>query len=89
VSKSSGEKHLYKDKELARGGTFKVILRGGEAGKASAKMLGRGPNLAIAALPISPMPVTIQFIDGDGGCWGATYSVLKKADSTAWSAQSN
>lgn len=74
---------------MTRDGTFKVSLRGGEAGKASVKMLGCGPNLAIATLPVSPMPVTIQFIDGDGGCWGSTYTVLKKASATAWSAQSN
>ena len=89
MSKSGGEKHKYKDKELTRGGTFKVSLRGGEAGKASVKMLGRGPNLAIAALPVSPLPVTIQFIDGDSGCWGATYTTFKKATAKAWSAQSN
>jgi hypothetical protein len=70
-----------------RGGTFKVSLRAGDAGKAAIKVLGRGTNVAVPDLPVSPMPVTAQFIDGDGGCWGATYTVLKKADVTGWSAQ--
>ncbi len=88
-TKSNGDKHLYRDKLAERGGTAKVLLKAGDAGKAGIKILGRGPALGMPPLPLSPMPATIQLIDGDGGCWGATYSLPKKASATAWSSQSD
>ncbi len=88
-SKASGDKLLYADKDLTRTATFKVKMAAGEAGKASIKILGKGTKLALPSLPVSPMPATVQLIDGDGGCWGATYSVPRPVSSKAWGSKSD
>jgi len=80
VAKSGGAKHLYVDKALTRTGTKKALLKAGNAGKTGIKLLGAGPGLGLPTLPLGTLPLTVQLLDGEDGCWGATYSAAQKND---------
>jgi hypothetical protein len=64
----------YVDPALTPSGLRQIVLRAGAAGKAQIVVKGRGPLLALPALPISTLPVTVQLVSSDGVCWEATYS---------------
>lgn len=65
----------YKDKELTPDGLQFLLARSGAALSAKVIVKGKGTNLGVPALPLSP-PVTVQLKRNDDPsiCWTATYS---------------
>lgn len=62
----------YRNGAATPAGLTKIILKAGLDGQAGVVVKGRGPNLDLPPLPITP-PVTIQLQEESGPCWGATY----------------
>ena len=66
--------YSYKNKSLTPDGLLRVKLRAGTAGKASVRVVGKGANLGMPALPLAQdQVVTLQLKNTDGGCWSASY----------------
>jgi hypothetical protein len=68
----------YFDRPSEQGGSSnpdglrRIRLRPGAAGRASASAEGRGQQLTLPALPLTP-PVTVQLQASNGSCWTSTY----------------
>lgn len=65
---------LYKDEAGARSGIRTMALREGLEGRAGVSLEGRGPALALPALPLRQDPrVLVRLVSSDGRCWAATF----------------
>jgi cysteine-rich repeat protein len=62
----------YRSATTTPDGITKIVLDGGEEGKARIIVKGKGPLLGPPALPLS-LPVRVQLQAENGGCWEATY----------------
>jgi hypothetical protein len=55
-------------------GIERLILRQGTTARATIMLRGRGAALGLPALPLAQdQRVTVQLVNGDGGCWDARY----------------
>ena len=82
--------YVYRDLDRTPQGIEKMYLvPSSQLGKAKLKVKGRGPNLALAALPwATPLQAWIMGDDG-GGCWKATYSSARRNDTKKLKASSD
>jgi len=69
--KSSGFR--YGQKALTPNGIASIDLHSGAAGKARVVLKGKGEPLALPALPIASLPLTVQLGNGIGTCWSASF----------------
>jgi len=86
---ADGHRWKYKDKTGAADGTQQVFLRGGDEGKSSATLKGRGNRLPdlLDSGPLSP-PVTVQLMNYDtGACFEGRYETPTKNNGEYLSAQ--
>lgn len=74
--KAAGSKGFkYKDKSGVRHGITKLILKSGDAGKATVVLKGQGALLQPPALPLDDTPaVTLQVRNSSGVCWGTSFA---------------
>jgi hypothetical protein len=86
--KATASGFKYTDKALVADGVKTLDLKAGIAGKASAKLTGKGTNLQTPSLPLQ-LPVTAQLHSSDGQCWGADFSVPTKNLATQFKAKSD
>jgi hypothetical protein len=73
-----GKKTRYWDPNTRRTGVREVVVRDGT--KTKLLVRGKGLRLGLPETPIDPLPLTVQLIDGTGGCWGTSYGSAKKND---------
>ena len=66
--------YAYRDSSGTHQGVEALQLRSGN-GRASAKLNGRGAGMPLPALPLF-VPVTVQLVSSEGGCWSAQYTQL-------------
>jgi hypothetical protein len=78
----------YRDRKLARASVKSVVLRATKAGARIAAQAA-GERLGAPATPIDDLPVTVQLVDADGGCWSARFSTPKKNDERRLKAKSD
>jgi hypothetical protein len=64
----------YKDPAGTPNGATVALIKAGKAGKTSAKLLGKGGNLALPMLPIASLPLRAQLVSEDGICLDSTFS---------------
>ena len=64
---------LYVDPARTPDGLATISLRAAGAGGAKLSIQGKGTNLPLSGLPLTP-PVTVQLSAGSGLCWDAVYS---------------
>ncbi len=72
-SASNPKGFKYKDKELTPDGVKNVLLKAGAAGKAKSLVKGKGANLLLPPLGVTP-DVTAQLINQNGECWAAVFT---------------
>jgi endo-1,4-beta-D-glucanase Y len=88
TAKSSGFRYTRKDG--APNGLSDLDVRAGAAGKARILVKAKGEPLALPALPIAPLPLTVQLENAVGTCWSATYEAnVRRNDAAAFKAKSN
>jgi hypothetical protein len=79
----------YKSKDLMPDGLQKITLKEGDTGKAKIAVKGKGLNLGLPSLPLSP-PVRVQLKRSDGSaCWDATFSNPVANDTGRFKAKSD
>jgi hypothetical protein len=81
--------YKYRDRESTPDGIFAAKLQSGEAGKAKLQVKGKGVLLGVPALPVGPLPITVQLIADSGACWEALYSAAAKNDAGGFKARSD
>jgi len=81
--------YRYVDRYLTPSGLRQLVPRAGPAGKAQILVKGQGALLALPALPISPLPVTVQLVSRDGVCWEATYHSAQRNAADQFKAKSD
>ena len=67
----------YNDKLLDPEGIQQILLKSGAATKAKVLVKGKGENIPMPVLPLTP-PVTVQLKSDAGVCWEARYSTPTK-----------
>jgi poly(3-hydroxybutyrate) depolymerase len=72
--KANARGYRYVDTDATPSGLRQIVLASGAGGKAHVAVKGQGANLALPALPISHLPITVQLVSGDGACFEATYA---------------
>jgi hypothetical protein len=75
---ATGTGFRYADRRLARTGLRRLELRTSPAGPATLTVAGKGARLAVPALPVATLPVTVQLVNSDGVCWGATFGAARR-----------
>lgn len=85
----AGKGYKYKDDALAAAGVFKLLLKGGAAGKSKALVKGKGPGLPdVAAALQSAGSVTVQLRGSDAPqCLSASLSTIVKQDASFFKAK--
>ncbi|RMD84325.1 MAG: DUF4215 domain-containing protein [Candidatus Dadabacteria bacterium] len=69
----------YRDRGGTKGGTVRVDLRPGPAGKGRVVWKAKGPRLSVGELPVAASGQVVTELDGaEGGCLAASFSVLKR-----------
>jgi hypothetical protein len=71
-----GRKARYQDRQTTRTGVRSLVVRDGT--KTKLALAGKGLRLGLPTTPIDPLPLTVQLVDGTGGCWGTSYAAPKK-----------
>ncbi len=64
----------YRQKALLPHGVSALDLRAGVDGKARVGVKGKGDPLAMPALPLTSLPLTVQLANDAGVCWSASYA---------------
>jgi len=79
----------FKDRGVSRGVAL-ALLRSGSSGRAKAILRGKGVNLGMTSLPLTPK-VTVQLKrnDNPGLCWDAEYSTPLKNQSDQFKARAD
>ncbi|HYC53686.1 MAG TPA: hypothetical protein VEL28_01935 [Candidatus Binatia bacterium] len=85
---SSGSVRYY-DPELSPSGLRKMNLKAGQDGRARIVVTGAGDDLALPALPVTELPMTVQLQSSDGPCWEASFSSASRNDGTRLQAVSD
>ncbi len=81
--------YKYVDHERTPNGLAKIILKEGfDASSAKIVLQGKGGNLGLPALPLTP-PVTLQLKHSDGTCWGARYTTPTTNETEQFKAKSD
>lgn len=75
---SAGDRSRYQDKKGSRTGVRRLMVNDGDESRL--RLFGKGTRLGLPTTPLESLPLTVQLIDGDGGCWGAAYTSAKKND---------
>jgi cysteine-rich repeat protein len=66
----------YKDSTGSPNGAQKALLKSGGAGKAKALVKGKGANLPDDLVPMLPLPVTVQLVNGTNNvCFESVYNL--------------
>jgi hypothetical protein len=73
-----GKMTRFWDPRARRTGILEVVVRDGTQTKLALR--GKGMRLGLPETPIDPLPLTVQLVDGTGGCWGTSYGSPKKND---------
>jgi cysteine-rich repeat protein len=84
--------YKYKDSDLQPDGIRQVQMKAGVAGKAKAKVQGKGSNLGLPSLPLAPTAtVTTQLHNlANGTCFGATFPTpFRRNDEQNFQAQTD
>jgi hypothetical protein len=71
--RTAGSGFHYRNGRATPDGLTKVQLRAGTAGRAGVVVKGRGANLGLPSMPLTP-PVTIQLQEESGPCWASTFA---------------
>ena len=88
TAKSRGFRYVRKDG--APNGLTSLDLKSGEDGKARIVLKGKGAPLALPALPITTLPLTVQLSNEAGECWAASFqSDVRDNESDAFKAKSD
>jgi 6-phosphogluconolactonase (cycloisomerase 2 family) len=90
-SKAGKKGFKLQDKAGSQDGVTQVKLGAGEAGKAKARVKGRGASLEMPTLPLAT-PVLAQVVVRDGdrvACWEAGFSTFDQNDSEGFKAKSD
>jgi hypothetical protein len=82
----SGKRLRYRDPGLRRTGMRSVVVSRRGARVAAE---GQGEKLGLPVLPLADLPVTLQLLDAEGGCRGATYTAPTKNKSRRFKALSD
>jgi hypothetical protein len=83
---AKGSGFRYRDKGAASDGLTGLVLKAGKAGKASATVAGKGPNLHLSKLGLTA-PVTAELEAGAGACFAGTFGAPKKNTATLFKAK--
>jgi hypothetical protein len=86
--KASKNGFKYRDKLLDPDGLAQILLRSGSATKAKILVKGKGDNLPMPALPLTPK-VTVQLKNDEGFCWQAEYSTPSKNQADQFKAKAD
>ncbi len=76
----------FKDVSGVPDGARKAVTDSGAAGKAKALVSGKGINLPDGIFPPLALPVTVQLVNENGTCFGATYDGASKNSARAFKA---
>lgn len=84
-----GKGYKFKDKAGTPNGIRKILLKGGDAGKSSALVKGKGSNLpnGVAAALSGATSATVQLRTSEGDCFSANLTDVKKNDPTFFKAK--
>jgi len=85
--KASGKAFRFKDKKAERTGV-KAAKFSANSRKTSIQVQAQGA-LGLPALPLTETPLTAQLVDGEGGCWGAPLTDVRKNEATKVDARTN
>ncbi len=85
--KETAKGFKYKDKELDPDGIQLALLKSGPSGKAKIIVKGKGANVPLPALPLTPT-VTVQLKNADA-CWQAEYGTATKNDAEQFKAKAD
>jgi cysteine-rich repeat protein len=69
----SGFRYANRTATQSASGATQLTLVEGADNQSRVVLRGKGADLALPKLPLTP-PVTVQLRNSGGGCWGATYS---------------
>src|SRR2546427_4060921 len=78
----------YSNAPLTPDGLRRILLKAGGSGAAKISLKGRGVNLPLPTLPLSP-PVTVQLQATNGQCWDAVYGTPLVNDASEFKARSD
>ena len=79
----------YKDRDLSPQGIQGITLRAAPSGAGRLSVKGKGLNLPLPALPMTP-PVTVRLVRSDSPiCWEATFSSPRRNDGQQFTAKSD
>jgi predicted acyl esterase len=67
----------YADGRRASTGVRSVALAS-TGGETSCRVSGKGTRVGVPALPVDPLPLTVQLVNTDGGCWTSAFAAAKK-----------
>jgi hypothetical protein len=87
TARSSG--YRYANRLYTPSGVGRLDLRAGVAGQARIGLKGKGPLLAVPALPIATLPLTTQLVGSTGRGGAATFSIPTRNDPTQVKATSD
>jgi len=84
-----GKGYKYKDDALAASGVFKILYKGGVAGKSKVIVKGRGTGLPmnVADALMSATSTTLQFRSSDAQCLSVSLATIKKQEANFFKAK--
>jgi hypothetical protein len=86
----SDQGYRYKDRSLTSDGVLRIVMRGGDAGKGTVKVVGKNDAstlpTGIAAALQGESSATVQVVTSDASCFAVGLTVVKKADGSIFSA---
>ena len=82
--------YRFKDKDATNRGIRKLSIKGGDAGEARILVQGKGPALAVGALPLMPDDGVARVqIRNEEACWEANFSSANQNDSSKFTARND
>ena len=87
--RNEGKNFVYVDRYRLPDGIDKIQLVAGTAGRAKIQVSGKAENLRIPSLASVTLPLRVQLVSANGGCWDSKFSVASKQTSTQIKANSD
>jgi hypothetical protein len=88
--KSMNDGYRFRDKDATNGGIRKLLIKGGDAGRARIVVQGKGPGLTVGSLPLAPADGVARVqIRNEETCWEANFSSISQNDSSKFTARSD
>jgi len=81
----SGTRTTYKDRPAGGDGIASLVLKAGVAGRSAVTLSGKGPNVALPQLPLTP-PALVRLVGANGTCFEAEYMTFRVNDGTGFRA---